>query len=307
MQISLLEEFVVWADNKTFEAAAKQLHISQSTLSKHLIALETELGVSLINRQGKARLTPAGISFYNGAVDVLGRFNRAVEECKRADKGSGCEIVVWDPYIFSGAMRELSAAMQHYAKASEIPFHFTLRNEPYKTARESLDEGLIDVAIDYVPLESESVVDDGKTLRFPLIVEPVILWCHADHPLARKKPLVPRDLQGVPVMCSMELAHPLEESISAMCARRGFKPQYYRFNPTSQASFFFEAPSRCVYLVTDGLKSDERISSRDDMVVRYFDDEDFAVRSVVLVRGADDNPALKGFCEFLSNNEPRMR
>ena len=43
------------------------------------------------------------------------------------------------------------------------------------------------------------------------------------------------------------------------------------------------------------------------MVVRYFDDEDFAVRSVVLVRGADDNPALKGFCEFLSNNESRMR
>ena len=304
MQISLLEEFVVWADNKTFEAAAKQLHISQSTLSKHLIALENELGVSLVNRQGRARLTPAGISFYNGAVDVLNRFNRAVEECKRADEGSGREIVVWDPYIFSGAMRELSVAMQNYTKVSDIPFHFTLKNEPYKTARESLDEGLIDVAIEYAPIE-EGDDDDEEVLQFPLIVEPIVLWCHADHPLARKEPLLPKDLQGVPVMCSMELAHPLEESINAMCARRGFKPQYYRFNPTSQASFFFEAPSRCVYLVTAGLKSDERISSRDDMVVRYFDDEDFAVRSMALIRSTDDNPALRGFCEFLSSREPR--
>jgi DNA-binding transcriptional LysR family regulator len=145
-------------------------------------------------------------------------------------------------------------------------------------------------------------------LQYTLIDEPIVLWCSVDHPLARKEPLVPEDLEGVPIMCSMELAHPLEESINAMCARRGFKPQYHRFNPTSQASFFFEAPEGCVFLFTAGLKNDERICSRDDMVIRHFDDEDFAVRSTVSVRKDNLSPALEGFCEFLSNeNASRER
>ena len=43
MRTDMLQEFIVWAESKTIEAAAKEMHISQSTLSKHLIALEADL------------------------------------------------------------------------------------------------------------------------------------------------------------------------------------------------------------------------------------------------------------------------
>lgn len=42
VRTDMLQEFIVWAESKTIEAAAKEMHISQSTLSKHLIALEAD-------------------------------------------------------------------------------------------------------------------------------------------------------------------------------------------------------------------------------------------------------------------------
>ena len=147
----MLQEFIVWAESKTIEAAAKEMHISQSTLSKHLIALETELGISLINRHDKGRLTPAGVRFYNGIVDVVERLNKTVEESRQIAEKTDYEIIVWDPYVFSGAMRELERIMHAFSKECSVPFHFTLRNEAYKTPGESLAEGLVDVAIGYHP------------------------------------------------------------------------------------------------------------------------------------------------------------
>lgn len=69
MRVELLQEFLVWADCNTVEEAAARVHISQSAMSKHLIALENEIGAKLINRERKNHLTDAGICLYNGLVE----------------------------------------------------------------------------------------------------------------------------------------------------------------------------------------------------------------------------------------------
>jgi LysR family transcriptional activator of glutamate synthase operon len=50
MEISYLKEFVVLADTGNFMEAANILYSSQSTLSKHIKAIEMELGVPLFDR-----------------------------------------------------------------------------------------------------------------------------------------------------------------------------------------------------------------------------------------------------------------
>ena len=201
VRTDMLQEFIVWAESKTIEAAAKEMHISQSTLSKHLIALEAELGISLINRHDKGRLTPAGVRFYNGIVDVMERLNKTVEESRQIAEKTDYEIIVWDPFIFSGAMRELERIMHAFSKECSVPFHFTLRNEAYKTPGESLAEGLVDVAIGYHPFGAEGEAPRGTT-EFSLMEEPLVLWCKKEHTLARKEQLLPEDLKGVPIMSS---------------------------------------------------------------------------------------------------------
>jgi LysR family transcriptional activator of glutamate synthase operon len=50
VEINYLKEFVVLAQTGNFMEAAELLYVSQSTLSKHIKSIETELGVSLFDR-----------------------------------------------------------------------------------------------------------------------------------------------------------------------------------------------------------------------------------------------------------------
>ena len=67
-----LRYFIEVADQKSFTKAAEKLYISQSTISKAVASLETELQTSLFEH-GKRNfaLTPSGKLLYAFATDVL--------------------------------------------------------------------------------------------------------------------------------------------------------------------------------------------------------------------------------------------
>ena len=64
-------EFNVLAECLNSSAAAKELYVSQPTLSKHMAALEEDLGFRLIERQPATRLTPAGVEFHKRTAGLL--------------------------------------------------------------------------------------------------------------------------------------------------------------------------------------------------------------------------------------------
>lgn len=67
-----LKYFVAIVKHGSFWSAALEEYISQSSLSKQIKALETELGVTLFNRSGnKITLTEAGSCFYSYALRIL--------------------------------------------------------------------------------------------------------------------------------------------------------------------------------------------------------------------------------------------
>ena len=61
MNLLYLQEFLVLADTSSYSEAAERLYMNQSTLSKHIKALETELGVKLFDRSTRqVKITPYG-------------------------------------------------------------------------------------------------------------------------------------------------------------------------------------------------------------------------------------------------------
>lgn len=61
MEIRVLRYFIAVANEESISAAAKQLHLSQPTLSRQLKDLETELGTDLFIRGNrKISLTEEG-------------------------------------------------------------------------------------------------------------------------------------------------------------------------------------------------------------------------------------------------------
>lgn len=72
MDFRQLESFIAIVKHKSFSKAAKELYLTQPTISNHMQNLEKELKTTLINRNNKqVELTKAGEIFYDYAVDIL--------------------------------------------------------------------------------------------------------------------------------------------------------------------------------------------------------------------------------------------
>ncbi|MEM6466380.1 MAG: LysR family transcriptional regulator [Pseudomonadota bacterium] len=91
-RLSEMEAFVCVVDQGGFTDAARKLGISKSAVSKHISALETRLGVRLLNRTTR-RVNPTdiGLAYYDQAQSVLSTADAAdqmVTAMQSAPKGN---------------------------------------------------------------------------------------------------------------------------------------------------------------------------------------------------------------------------
>lgn len=79
MDFKQIEAFINVARFKSFSKAGEAIYLSQPTISTHINTLENELAVSLFDRSGKdVQLTPAGLLFYDYAINMLNTRDEAV-------------------------------------------------------------------------------------------------------------------------------------------------------------------------------------------------------------------------------------
>ena len=79
MDFKQLESFITIAKYNSFSKAARELYLTQPTLSNHIQNLESELGILLFDRKGKTiELTDAGKTFKNHAVEIIKKRDSAV-------------------------------------------------------------------------------------------------------------------------------------------------------------------------------------------------------------------------------------
>jgi DNA-binding transcriptional LysR family regulator len=85
VSLDQLRYFVTVADEGTMRGAARRLHISQPPLTRHIRALEDELGVALFARTARGmHLLPPGAVLLERARTILA----ALEEAVAATRGA---------------------------------------------------------------------------------------------------------------------------------------------------------------------------------------------------------------------------
>ncbi len=88
MQISVLREFLALSEVLNFSHVSKSFYISQSALSKHIDALENEIGVKLFVRdKHSVRLTQMGRIFSKDIKSVMNRYDNAIENLSNVKMG----------------------------------------------------------------------------------------------------------------------------------------------------------------------------------------------------------------------------
>ena len=95
MTFEELYYFVVLVREDNFLNAAETLHISQSSLTKHIQKLEKELNISLFDRNSrKAVITEAGKYFYKEAVKLLKQKEKIIYNLEKYKDGEETKVGV---------------------------------------------------------------------------------------------------------------------------------------------------------------------------------------------------------------------
>lgn len=181
------------AKERSFTSAAKQLHITQPTLSRQLADFEKELGVSLFVRKGKTiALTQEGILLKRRALEILELEERTLEEIK------GKEELIEGTITFgcgeSAVIETLALIIKSYKDKYprvQIRIHTATADRIY----EMMNQGLIDIGLFVEPANIENL----DYIRFKDSDHWVVGMPSVD-PLAQKEYIEKSDLLDKPLI-----------------------------------------------------------------------------------------------------------
>lgn len=238
MELRHLEYFVAVAEERHFTRAARRLMVSQSGLSASIRALERELSAPLFVRSTRSvRLTGAGQALLVEAGRALASV-RAARDAVAAVQGllSG-RLSVGTEQCISGA--HVPSLLARF-RAEHPEVEVLLRQAGSRELVEEIAAGRMDLA--FVALHGAP--PEGVRL-LPLASEPMVLLCHAGHPLAagrRSRPgAAAGDPAGTPVRWEDLAGEPFVD----------FHPDWGARGLTDRAFAAAEVPRRVALEVND--------------------------------------------------------
>ena len=94
MRIDQLQAFLAVAETGSFQQAAQKCRVTQSTVSRQVQALETELGLPLFHRSNHSKLTIAGERLLRHAKKIAQDWHNATQELQELREGKQPELCV---------------------------------------------------------------------------------------------------------------------------------------------------------------------------------------------------------------------
>ncbi|HIW50853.1 MAG TPA: LysR family transcriptional regulator [Candidatus Blautia intestinavium] len=193
MELRTLRYFLAAAQEENITKAADILHVTQPTLSRQMMDLERELGVTLMLRgKNGLTLTDDGIFFRQRAQEIVELADRLEKSfVERQNNISGMVVIGASETVGSQTLARLIKEFSRKYPAVQ----FTLYNETVDNIKDRLDKGLVDIGLllepvdvtkfDYVRLSQQDI--------WGLLVRD-------DHPLTEKESLTADDVASYPLI-----------------------------------------------------------------------------------------------------------
>ena len=291
MDVEYLREYLCVAGELNFTRAARQLCTTQSTLSKHVAALEREFGGELIRRNGKAvELTPAGAMLYRRARTIVTEYDSAKAELKRLAESTTVRV---GGMLNNGEVMDVLTRLTALIKAEERPTT-TFSTVVVNPFMEGLARGDADVVLCH-RLDS---VDECKVAFRKLARLPFELIVEQDHPLASRGNVTLDDLKDYPFVQLIDgYATAGWAWIESLCGRRGFVPRKYPIVAGSSVNLLTEPLGDAVLIVARSLFPGG-VQPYSDLRTVPFDDPDAYFDLCAYYRTGDEG-RLAGFLSLL--------
>jgi DNA-binding transcriptional LysR family regulator len=160
METKWLEDFISLVETNNFSRSAALRHVTQPAFSRRIQSLENWLGTDLIDRTSyPTRLTPAGIVFYEQALEMLSKINGAREmlRSKRAAAQTSIDLAVPHTLSLTFVPKWLTRLEQDFA-----PFRSRLMALNVHDAVLQLVEGGCDLLLCYHHPRQPVQLDPGR-------------------------------------------------------------------------------------------------------------------------------------------------
>ena len=178
MRLEQLQAFLLVAETGSFQQAARQLGVTQSTISRQIQALEAEVGLSLFHRSSQAKLTLGGERLWPYARKICQSWDNATQEIGDLLAGKQPELCV--AAIHSICATYLPPVLQKFCRNyPEVQLRVTALGSD--RALKVLKDGLVDVAI---VMNNRFFTTSPEMKVEPLYTEAVEILMAANHPLA---------------------------------------------------------------------------------------------------------------------------
>jgi DNA-binding transcriptional LysR family regulator len=223
LNLDLLRSFFAISEFGSLSKAAEQLHVSQSTLTRQVQALEAEIGGQLLDRGHRgAALTAAGHALLEGMRPVVAQADAVIAEARQLARGQSASLRIG--YIVSAA-DYLNPALAALRKAQP---KIKVRLVDLSPGRQiaALRRGELDAVVLgnlNAAIAREFFVRRIKTL-------PVVVALPADHPLAANDDIALADLRGEMFVGTEPGEVPgFNHWVTQLCRRAGFRPRFMEY------------------------------------------------------------------------------
>lgn len=191
--IDYIAEFVTLAETLNFGEAARRLYITQPALSRHMMALEKELGVTLLERTTRSvALTEEGRRVLE-TFALLDREYRQLRKDLASSSDGSAQLTVYAPSYWMRVYIEPTALS---ASWESQPFDALLETRQPLEALQALAEGDCDLFFG-----SGMIGDLDHHLAMELLTaEPFVAFVAADDPLACRAGVQASDLADKPLV-----------------------------------------------------------------------------------------------------------
>lgn len=193
MEFRLLKYFLMVAREENITKAANLLHITQPTLSRQLMQLEEQLGVTLFKRsKHRIILTEDGMLLRRRAQEILTLMDKTQQELTK-----DTNELIGEISIGCGETQNMSYLSQKISKFRQIhsSVKFNIHSTTADEIKERIENGLLDIGLVIEPVD----ISKYNFIRLPQKEEWGIL-IHHQHKLASKTFITAQDLVNEPLI-----------------------------------------------------------------------------------------------------------
>lgn len=218
MRIEHIREFVAVAEAGSFTAAAERTYVTQPVLSKHVKAVEDEIGARLLVRSTKGlSLTPLGEDAYAAFQQIVAKYDALVEHARAQQRDPAKPLRI----------SMLNLGVDRYI----IPIATKLQNKhpeikiTYETEKpRGIVRGLIDGSFDVGFLPASAYDDKGELSYIALRREEIFIALASERARKAKGGAIgPDDLEGSPLICLKDRATSV--FMNSLIGNAGYHPR----------------------------------------------------------------------------------